>query len=167
MVRLWENTAGDPSTISSAFSASAVAMGKLIRAWAINADIALADDTATALNDSKFGTGLRPPEFFLTLIAMEYTFGDRQRLFSGRNAKRGATQDIRAMMERVTLYLPSIPSDQLVQQYASGSGHNFGAKGTSSWARNFYLDVSDFWRALDEWSGVFMLFFRPPPAPPT
>jgi hypothetical protein len=166
MLRLWQNTTGNASVISTAFAASGTAMQKLWRAYAINADIALADDTATALADSKHGTGLRPSSFFLALIAVEYTLGRNHVIFSGREAKRGATLEISVMMDRLTTYLTTLPPDQLAQQFASGSGHNFGARGTNSWARNFYLDVTDFWKTLDQWGANFTLFFRAPPAPP-
>jgi hypothetical protein len=151
--------------ICDAFVSSAVVMQKLWRVWAINGDVALADDTATAAKDATFGTGLRPASFFLALIAVEYAFGKNYRLFSGREGKRGATHEIRDMQERITAYLATLSPEELAQQFARGSGGNFGAGGKNTWARHFYEDVADFWTALDGWGANFLLFFRVPPAP--
>jgi hypothetical protein len=166
ILRMWQHTNGRPEDATSAIRGASLTAQKLFRAWAINADFAAADDEATALADSKFGSGLRPPPFFRTLLSLEYAFGTGNTIFSGRRSKKGATLDIRVMQDNVTDYLQTLAPEELAQMFAPGTGGAHGTGGSTTWAVHFYNDLTDFWRSMDVWGSDVMLFSRPPLPPP-
>lgn len=170
LMRMWQNSDGSVPAITKALRMSAETAKDLWRIFAINADAALADDEALAVQDSQFGTGLRPPSFFRVLIAIEYFNADGKTIFSGRKSKVGATLHMRQMTTAAASYLQSLAIDkpeELAKLFLPGSSHAHGASGTNTWAKNFFDDLADFWRVMDVWNHRVIGFFRPPPAPPS
>jgi hypothetical protein len=168
LVRMWQNTNGNNANMLLALRSSARATQKFFRTWAISSDTALLDDEATARADAaKSSTGLRPPVFFKTLLSLEYCFGNGDTVFSGRRGKLGAAVDLRRMGTQAVEYMQSLPPNELVQMFVSGTGGNFGAGGSTTWAWHMLTDLFDHWRAMDIWGGYVMIFFRPPLAPRT
>lgn len=167
-IRLWQHTSsGNVVRIAGSVAAGSGAISKFFRVWGMTMDVTLPDDEATIQADTAFGSGLRPASFFRLLLEVEYLYGTYKNntLFSGRRMKLGATNDVRTMTEHVVQYVRSLSTEELIQQTRGGST-SWGANVADGWGHVFFVNLTDFWQAMDIWGAGVMMFFRPPPSPP-
>ena len=170
-VAIWPSSADEPfSVVLDMLSRSTVA---LVQAWAMDAAVVPESERIVIEADTAAGSGLRPFDFFRLLREVEAIFSTGKAgtvpLFTGRLARRGISGFLQRMQSRfvITVHQAMLVNDrdEIIRWFERGSG-NHGTGDPDGRAREFLVDLPDFWRTMDGLAVAWMGFFHEIPAPP-
>lgn len=141
------------------------------RGWALASKIILANDEATIRADEAAGSGLRPFEFFVEPLAIEYLYNQNPNKvnFAGRKLKQGAPQQffgVGAKFSRAVETAAVVNTAEEVRRWLLPSGGSFSTFTNVGRVAEFMEDFGDFWTRHDNYAAALQVFFFEIPAPP-
>lgn len=152
----WPNTARANFMMGSVIEKVAMSMHLWNRILAMQGEVVLPEDQASAEFDFEASSRLRPPSFFLAQIAHELAMTKEPfTAFSGREVPRGLAAHYRDILTATPIILAEVgPSHQefLIKELELAGG--------------IFFTQSIQWSALDHWSMANLGFFFDIPAAP-
>jgi hypothetical protein len=153
----WPNTAISNKYLGHVLENLVKARTQWNRIFCLQGEVVLPEDMKSAQFDFEASSGLRPPSFFLALIAHELAMLDENsKSFSGRFVPPGISsfyRDILNSWRRVQAEVNKVDPNLITEDNLNAGGSPF--------------TVSQFWGKLDTWSQANLGFFFDIPAPPS